>query len=56
MPLFDLGLDELYTMAKDYGEPIQQELQAVGDGTITFQEEGDILINPKPWEQHKRNK
>ena len=41
-------------MAKDDGEPIQQELQDVGDGTIRFQEEG-ILINPKPWEQHKRN-
>ena len=55
MQLFDLGVDELYTMANDDGEPIQEELQAVGDGTIRFQEEGGILINPKPWEQHKRN-
>ena len=54
MPIFHFVLDELYTMAKDDGKPIQQELQDVGDGTIRFQEE-DILINPKPWEQHKRN-
>ena len=51
-----IGLEDLYTsfIEEDDAEPME-ELQEVGDGTVTFQQEGGILIDPKPWEQHKRN-
>lgn len=55
MHLHFTGLEDLYASLMEEDEEPIQELQDVGDGTISFQDEGAILIDPKPWEQHKRN-